>query len=198
MYKYLIIALILSIIFIILSSTVFKGFFGELAVKIHLKRLIKKNNYLINNLIIEIDNKSNQIDHVVISNKGIFCIETKNYSGAIYGDDKRKEWTQVFNYGKQKYSFYSPVIQNKNHIKALNTVFNKDYNIYNIVIFYKNQIDKIDSKYVYTIKSFKKYYNSLSNSISDLEKEEIYQLLLNIKNNQISNKQHIKNINNNK
>ena len=198
MYKYIIIALILSIIFIILSSTVFKGFFGELAVKIHLKRLIKKNNYLINNLIIEIDNKSNQIDHIIISNKGIFCIETKNYSGTIYGDDKRKEWTQVFNYGKQKYSFYSPVIQNKNHIKALNTVFNKDYNIYNIVIFYKNQIDKIDSKYVYTIKSFKKYYNSLSNSISDLEKEEIYQLLLNIKNNQISNKQHIKNINNNK
>lgn len=193
MYKYVIIGIVVLIIFFILTETFFKGFIGETMISINLKKLIKKQGFVINNLIIEENDKSNQMDHILISKKGIFCVETKNYSGTIYGDDKRKEWTQVFNFGKQKYNFYSPVFQNKNHIRSLNNII-KDYNINNVVIFYNNNIDNIDSKYVYTVKSFKKYYLSLNDIITEEDVNKIYSILKNIKDNQISNKKHLENI----
>ena len=193
MYKYVIIGIVILIIFFILTETFFKGFIGETMISINLKKLIKKQGFVINNLIIEENDKSNQMDHILISKKGIFCVETKNYSGTIYGDDKRKEWTQVFNFGKQKYNFYSPVIQNKNHIRSLNNII-KDYNINNVVIFYNNNIDYINSKYVYTVKSFKKYYLSLNDIITEEDVNKIYSILKNIKDNQISNKKHLENI----
>ena len=196
MYKYVIIGIVVLIIFFILTETFFKGFIGETMISINLKKLIKKQGFVINNLIIEENDRSNQMDHILISKKGIFCVETKNYSGTIYGDDKRKEWTQVFNFGKQKYNFYSPVIQNKNHIRSLNNII-KGYNINNVVIFYNNNIDNINSKYVYTVKSFKKYYLSLNDIITEEDVNKIYNVLKNIKDNQISNKKHLENIKNN-
>ena len=90
MYKYVIIGIVVLIIFFILTETFFKGFIGETMISINLKKLIKKQGFVINNLIIEENDKSNQMDHILISEKGIFCVETKNYSGTIYGDDKRK------------------------------------------------------------------------------------------------------------
>jgi hypothetical protein len=39
--------------------------------------------------------KTTQIDHVVVSNFGIFCIETKSYSGWIFGNARQQHWTQV-------------------------------------------------------------------------------------------------------
>ena len=36
-----------------------------------------------------------QLDHVVVSNYGIFCIETKSYKGWIFGNANDKYWTQV-------------------------------------------------------------------------------------------------------
>ena len=55
--------------------------------------------------MIKSKNKTHQIDHVIVSSKGIFSVETKNYSGRIYGEDNQKEWTQVLNYGKVKNKF---------------------------------------------------------------------------------------------
>src|SRR6056297_1755056 len=51
-----------------------------------------------------------QIDHVVISNYGIFCIEVKAYKGWIFGNAKQKTWTQVIYKNKKK--FYNPMRQN--------------------------------------------------------------------------------------
>ena len=51
-----------------------------------------------------------QIDHVVVSDFGIFCIETKSYSGWIFGNAQQRHWTQVlYRYKKQ---FYNPLRQN--------------------------------------------------------------------------------------
>jgi len=58
-----------------------------------------------------------QIDFVVVSNYGIFCIEAKALEGWIYGNTNDKYWTQViFRYKKR---FYNPIRQNFAHIKAL-------------------------------------------------------------------------------
>ena len=107
MGKYFIIAAILSIILIFINTNYFKGKFGEFSVNCLLKKISKNDKgILYKNIIVLLDNNSHQIDHVLISKKGIFVVETKNYSGTIYGSDYQKDWTQVFNYGKQKYKFY--------------------------------------------------------------------------------------------
>ena len=62
-----------------------------------------------------------QIDHVVVSIYGIFCIETKSHGGWIFGSANQKYWTQVIY--KNKYRFYNPLYQNYAHIKALEDLF---------------------------------------------------------------------------
>ena len=58
-----------------------------------------------------------QIDHIVVSNFGIFCIETKAYSGWIFGRANDKYWTQVIYHKKSR--FYNPLRQNYGHIKTI-------------------------------------------------------------------------------
>ncbi len=60
-----------------------------------------------------------QIDIVVATPQGLLAIEVKDYSGWIFGNEKQKYWTQILNYGKKKYRFYNPIMQNAGHIKAL-------------------------------------------------------------------------------
>ena len=58
-----------------------------------------------------------QIDHVVVSQYGIFVIETKNISGKIYGSDNAEKWCSYWRY--RDLEFGNPVLQNKAHINAL-------------------------------------------------------------------------------
>lgn len=60
-----------------------------------------------------------QIDIVVATPQGLLAIEVKDYSGWLFGNEKQRYWTQVLNYGKEKYRFYNPIMQNARHIKAL-------------------------------------------------------------------------------
>lgn len=63
------------------------------------------------------DGTTTQIDHIVVSNFGIFVIESKNISGSIYGAEYDKYWTICR--GPSKYPLYNPLRQNAGHIKAL-------------------------------------------------------------------------------
>ena len=75
-----------------------KGKKGESKVNRKLNPIIGKKtpHRLISDLyLLDENQKSHQIDHVEIRPNGVFCIETKNYSGTIYGDENRKMWTQV-------------------------------------------------------------------------------------------------------
>ena len=86
-----------------LKSPKTKGAIGELRVELSLGGNIPKEKYVINDLLLYNDSKSHQIDHIIIRKTGIFVIETKNYSGQIYGQDNQKEWTQVLAYGREKH-----------------------------------------------------------------------------------------------
>ena len=194
MYKYIIIAVIVLILLIIINTTVFKGKYGEYKVSIFLKRSISKEDILLKDVILLLDNDSCQIDHLIISKKGIFVVETKNYSGTIYGTDQQNEWVQSFNFGKQTYKFYSPFKQNQGHIKFLKRIVNEDILMYNIIIFFNNSIDNIKSSSVYTKKSFKAYYNSLKDIYNEDQVQEIYQEIVKHQN-LISSKEHILNVN---
>jgi len=73
----------------------------------------------LNNLVLPSKGNTNvtQIDHVIVSNYGIFVVETKSYKGWIFGNANQEYWTQViFKYKKR---FYSPLRQNFAHIKAI-------------------------------------------------------------------------------
>ena len=63
------------------------------------------------------DNNTSEIDLLIVSKKGLFVLECKNYSGNIYGDTTRQKWVQYL--GGQKTYFYNPLMQNKNHAKHL-------------------------------------------------------------------------------
>lgn len=98
------------------------GFFGELWVKLELRKL-GKNYKVLNNVIVRTeDNATHQIDHVVVSIYGIFVIETKQINGYIKGNDYDKNW--VVKLGRNKYYVHNPVHQNYGHVKALSNVLN--------------------------------------------------------------------------
>ena len=133
--------IVLILILSFLRLPVVKGFFGELIVKMIIGKTTEKEGkekFVINNLLLQQENgKTSQTDHVVINKNGVFVIETKNYAGRIYGDDYRKEWTQVLNYGKVKNHFYSPVKQNAVHIHRISELLSEDIPVHLVVVFVK-------------------------------------------------------------
>ena len=98
----------------------FKGMLGETVINIATwLKLDKESYHRLNNITLPLaDGGSTQIDHVIVSKYGIFVIETKNYKGWIYGNEKQRQWTQAFANGS-KYKFQNPLRQNYLHIKTL-------------------------------------------------------------------------------
>ncbi|MCG2730332.1 MAG: NERD domain-containing protein, partial [Acetobacterium sp.] len=81
-----------------------------------------KEQYVVyNNILLKTDYGMTQIDHIVLSVFGVFVIETKNYQGWIFGNERENYWTQNI-YGK-KTRFKNPILQNYGHVKAIEHVF---------------------------------------------------------------------------
>jgi hypothetical protein len=173
---------VLVILFFVLSlfAPKIKGCFGEKSVAFFLSRLDETKYKTINNIMLKIGDKTTQIDHVVVSNYGIFVIETKNYKGWILGNEFDDYWKQVIY--KRKEKLHNPIKQNYGHIQALKEVCKEfpDLNYISIVAFTTKADLKITAKteVVYTInlvKTIKKY--DVIN-IEDSIKEQIYSKLL--------------------
>lgn len=91
---------------------------GEKAVAKELSRLKKKDYIVLNDLLLPTANgKTSQIDHVVVSTRGIFVIETKNHSGRISGAENAQYWQQHLSSRSQ--GFYNPILQNRSHLRAI-------------------------------------------------------------------------------
>lgn len=76
-----------------------------------------------------------QIDLLAATKVGIIVFEVKDYSGWIYGNGKQNKWTQVLSYGREKYRFYNPIIQNNNHIFELRKYLKENVNFYSVIVF---------------------------------------------------------------
>ena len=83
------------------------------------------------------DGTTTQIDHIVVSQYGVFVVETKNYSGWIFANARDDEWTQVIY--RRKSRFQNPLRQNYRHICALAECLgiSKDY-FHSVVAFTEN------------------------------------------------------------
>lgn len=99
----------------------FKGYFGELLVRLSARFLLDPKEYrAIHNVTLKTLDGTTQIDHVFVSRFGVFVVETKNYSGWIFGDENQAMWTQKL--FKTNNKFQNPLRQNFKHIKALESL----------------------------------------------------------------------------
>jgi hypothetical protein len=88
-----------------------KGLHGEMLVARELDRL-PEGWFIINDLVVD----GVQIDHVAVSTRGVFCLETKNWNNA--GCDENGIWYR-FHLGRWLPLEESPARQNLNHVRAL-------------------------------------------------------------------------------
>lgn len=94
-----------------------KGFVGEWRIRKLLSKLGDDYSIYHNVYVRRMDGKLAQVDHVIVSRYHIFVLETKNYSGAVYGEESDTYWTQMM--AKQERLFYNPILQNEKHVAAL-------------------------------------------------------------------------------
>ena len=112
-----------------------KGIRGERRVAQRLRDGLPSEYIILNDLYLPLpDGTTTQIDHVVVSQFGIFVVETKTYSGWIFGEANSAKWSQSIY--RKKSSFQNPLRQNYKHICALadNLGISKDY-FHNVVAF---------------------------------------------------------------
>lgn len=175
-----------------------KGEYGELKVKNVLDSELNDGEHKeIHNYMCYDENKySHQIDHIVIHKNGIFCIETKNYSGYLLGNRNEEYWTQCLN-GNSKIQIKNPLNQNYGHVRQLNRILKYKYAIKSLVVLVKNNADSIDAPNVINLDDLVNYItnNKENKTLSNDEINKIYDILLNSKIN-ISNKEHIDNLKN--
>lgn len=175
-----------------------RGKAGEQAVNSKLNPWLfgKVEHRQINDLIIVDDNnKSHQIDHIEIRENGIFCIETKNYKGWIFGDDKRDKWTQTL-YNGEKHQFINPLKQNKSHIYHLSkAIDNKKYHINSLIVMARNNAKRISLPNVINLNQLKDYLNNYDDGtkLTIEEMDQIYNAFLSLKSD-LTNREHINNI----
>lgn len=113
-----------------------RGRKGEMKIASMLKSL-PKNYYCFNDVYLKQGETSVQIDHIIISVYGIFVIETKNYTGWIYGSDQSKNWVKnMFGY---KYYFQNPLKQNFSHVKALQKALGIPIDVFIPVVVFLNR-----------------------------------------------------------
>lgn len=192
------IVLIILLVLLIFNKSLVLGKIGEIKHAIILDSI--KDAIVINNVMLKlVDGKTTQIDHVLINHYGIFVIESKNYSGRIYGNASQSQWTQVFNYGKTKYYFGNPLFQNDGHIKAIQEVlpFDKNLQYIGIVVFTNSAelvLEGVEN--VVKTKTLKKFINQFTEN--NLSTDEINKIAIYLKGvskeMNVTNREHIENV----
>jgi hypothetical protein len=127
------------------SSAEYAGKIGESAVSSVLTGYCRRSNaHFFDNVTLPVDDGTTQIDHILVTKKGVLVIETKNWSGYIYGKAEDATWTQVLSSGKNVYQ--NPIRQNYKHYLAICSLldFLPQYCIQEIVVFTGKAIFKTD------------------------------------------------------
>lgn len=93
---------------------------GEAMVANTLSRL-SRPHILLNNVTLPTERGTTQIDHILVTENGLFIIETKHYRGWILGRPSDDYWTQVIY--RKKSRFRNPLRQNYGHVKTVQSLF---------------------------------------------------------------------------
>ena len=79
---------------------------------------------------------THQLDHILIHPHGLFVIETKNYSGTIIMDEISGTWKKLIHGHEER--FFSPIAQNKSHVRTLRKALKSKYHPIGLVVFVQN------------------------------------------------------------
>ena len=174
-----IVVFILRLAGIIPSATEIRGKRGERKVNSILSGIINDEDLMLSNLLVPVGNGfKTEVDTVIISKKGIFSIEIKNWVGYINGDDYSKYWIQTKYYDRKiQTKHYNPVLQNESHVKALEKALGNKYDVYNIVFLTGFDKNYVNSSHVFDRYSFRNHYCSLEKILTDDELQSIYKKL---------------------
>ena len=129
---------VFTLVMLWLGSARQKGKRGEKRVFNILSKSLPDGFIVLNDIYLpSSDGTTTQIDHIVVSQYGVFVVETKNYSGWIFANARDDEWTQVIY--RRKSRFQNPLRQNYRHICALAECLgiSKDY-FHSVVAFTEN------------------------------------------------------------
>ncbi len=146
------------------------GINGERNIDERLRRLLKEDEYIFTNILLPTrNNRTIEIDAVIVSRKGIFCIEIKTWVGCITGNDKDKYWLQEYgDPSREPKNHNNPVLQNDKHCGILERILRRN-DIYCIVILTIFEGGEIESNYTYTFNEFKNFYNELNDNELTIE-----------------------------
>ena len=194
------------------NSPTYKGKEGEN--RVHNILIQLPDDYVIlDDVVLQTNRGTTQIDHVVVSRYGVFAIETKNYRGEIYGDDKRKEWTQMIitdvTYVKKwwktytyvtKNHFYNPVKQSLAHSIAIKNLLSEwsALKVMPIVVFTGSAVLKDVTSSYHVVYDFQLLDTILDNRtiyLADTDVQRVVDILL--QNNVrefVDNRSHVNNI----
>lgn len=153
-----------------------RGVEGEEKVRKHLKKLLKNDEYLFSNLLLPLRNgHKTEIDCVLLSRKGIFCVEIKNWIGHIIGDDSSEDWIQEYDDPTlEDKNHRNPYKQNESHCEILEKTLDNDIRVKNIVLFpVIEDRTNLYSNFTYEIKEFMMYYRSLKDEINEEDLPDI-------------------------
>lgn len=128
----------------LLKSPWFKGYIGELLVRLFAHWQLDKQVYRrLHNVTLNTPDGTTQIDHVFLSPYGIFVLETKNMSGWIFGSEKQAQWTQKLY--KRSFKFQNPLRQNYKHLKAIEATLGvKPEHLHSVITFVGGSTFKTD------------------------------------------------------
>lgn len=95
------------------------GLRGENQMARLLNENLDNDYYLFHDIKVRSGFSTAQIDHLVVSPKGIFAIETKNWRGHLSGDEDGRTWLQTKAPDEPARSLSNPVLQARRHAAIL-------------------------------------------------------------------------------
>jgi len=85
--------------------------------RVLLSNFTSPDYHLLNHVTLRVNNGTTQVDHILVSRFGVFVIETKDYRGWLFANEKQPHWTQVLFHWK--FRFQNPIVQNQRHVLAV-------------------------------------------------------------------------------
>ena len=151
--------------------------------ELNLLKLFGRDGKVLRNVYIpKSDGGTSEIDVLFITQKGIFVIESKNYSGWVFGDEQAMYWTVTLQNG-QKNRLYNPIRQNRTHIKRLSEYLGNEIRMFSLIVFSERcELKKITlaSSDVTVVKrddlyaAVRKIWEASEDCLTQQQTEEIY------------------------
>ena len=190
----------IALIILFFKSPFGKGLIGEMLVNFAVNvRLDKQKYHLVKNVTLPTEDGTTQIDHIIVSEFGVFVIETKNMKGWIYGGEKQKTWTQKIY--KHTTKFQNPLYQNYKHVKTIESALGIEHSkIFSVIVFVGDSTFKTEMHDNVTYSGgFIRYIKSKTDKI--ISQEEVKKIVSMIESGRLSrtlktHREHVKHVQN--